>query len=215
MIESEAKAWLTDVWGVSRETFEKLEAFVAMVIIEAGKQNLISASSIPLIWTRHIVDSAQLLIHVTPPGVDDDQSRNWLDLGTGAGFPGLVIAIMRNAPITLVESRRKRIDFLVETMEALDLPHVSLFGGRLELLEQEFFSVISARAFAALPKIFHVAHRFSTAETRWVLPKGLKAREEVEATELNWAGVFHVEQSLTDPDSAIIVARKVNQKGNA
>ena len=215
MNESEAKAWLTDVWGVSRETFDRLDAFRALVIEEASRQNLISANSIPAIWTRHIVDSAQLLIHATPRGLEDNQSRNWLDLGTGAGFPGMVIAIMRDAPITLVESRRKRIDFLVEAMEALDLPHVSVFGGRLELLEPESFSVISARAFAPLPKLFQLAHRFSTADTRWLLPKGQRAREEVDMAELDWSGVFHVEQSLTEAESTIIVARKVGRKGHA
>jgi 16S rRNA (guanine527-N7)-methyltransferase len=213
MTEDEAKAWLTNDWGVSRETFEKLGVLQSMVVAENEKQNLISAASIPSFWARHIVDSAQLLVHATPPGVADDQSRNWLDLGTGAGFPGLVIAIMRDAPITFVESRRKRIDFLVEAMEALQLPHVSIFGGRLELLEQERFSVISARAFAPLPKTLSLAHRFSTNETRWLLPKGRRAREEVEAAQADWSGVFHVEQSLTNAESAIIIARKVGKKG--
>jgi 16S rRNA (guanine527-N7)-methyltransferase len=213
MTEDEAKAWLTNDWGVSRETFEKLSVLQSMVVAENEKQNLISAASIPSFWARHIVDSAQLLVHATPPGVADDQSRNWLDLGTGAGFPGLVIAIMRDAPITFVESRRKRIDFLVEAMEALKLPHVSIFGGRLELLEQERFSVISARAFAPLPKLLSLAHRFSTNETRWLLPKGRGAREEVEAAQADWSGVFHVEQSLTNAESAIIIARKVGKKG--
>jgi 16S rRNA (guanine527-N7)-methyltransferase len=213
MTEDEAKAWLTDAWGVSRETFEKLSVLQSMVVAGNEKQNLISAGSIPSFWARHIVDSAQLLVHATPPGAADDQSRNWLDLGTGAGFPGLVIAIMRDAPITFVESRRKRIDFLVEAMEALKLPHVSIFGGRLELLEQERFSVISARAFAPLPKLLSLAHRFSTNETRWLLPKGRRAREEVEAAQADWSGVFHVEQSLTNAESAIIIARKVGKKG--
>jgi 16S rRNA (guanine527-N7)-methyltransferase len=213
MTEDEAKAWLTDAWGVSRETYEKLSALQSMVVAENEKQNLISSGSIPSFWARHIVDSAQLLVHATPPGAAGDQSRNWLDLGTGAGFPGLVIAIMRDAPITFVESRRKRIDFLVEAMEALKLPHVSIFGGRLELLEQERFSVISARAFAPLPKLLSLAHRFSTNETRWLLPKGRSAREEVEAAQADWSGVFHVEQSLTNAESAIIIARQVGKKG--
>jgi 16S rRNA (guanine527-N7)-methyltransferase len=213
MTEDEAKAWLTDIWGVSRETFDKLDALRSMVIDENKRQNLVSDASIPIFWSRHIVDSAQLLLHATPPGVEDDQTRNWLDLGTGAGFPGMVVAVMRHAPITLVESRRKRIDFLVSIMEALDLPHVSIFGGRAERLEDETFSIISARAFAPLPKLFAIAHRFSTTETRWLLPKGLTARDEVDAIQTDWSGVFHVEQSLTDAESAIIIARKVDRKG--
>ncbi len=207
MTEDDAKAWLTDHLHVSRETMAMLDAFRAMVIAEAAHQNLISAASIDQFWARHIVDSAQLL-SLLPI----DRPRSWLDLGTGAGFPGIVIAILADAPITFVESRRKRVDFLAEAVEQLGLSHVTLAGSRLELVPSAPFGVITARAFAPLPKLLDLAHRFSVNETIWVLPKGKSAREELESLGQSWQGVFHVKQSVTDPEAAIIVGSGVARK---
>lgn len=242
MTEDEARAWLRDVLDVSRETLEQLDAFRALVIAESARQNLVSAASIPHFWARHIVDSAQLLTFVgshqdttAPRGVDAARSEgategndnadssaslrlganqnSWLDLGTGAGFPGMVIAILRDAPITLVESRRKRSDFLAESAERLGLHNVTVHAGRLEAMAPVPVSIISARAFAPLPKLLDLAHSFSTEKTRWVLPKGRSAREELESVARTWQGVFHVKQSVTDPEAAIIVAEGVRRAG--
>lgn len=202
MTEDEAQGWLRETLGVSRETLERLEAFRAMVITENARQNLVSAASIPAFWTRHIVDSAQLIPHAPEAG-------RWIDLGTGAGFPGVVVAIVRDQPITLVESRRKRADFLAESVARLALPKVAIHGGRLESLTPTPFSVISARAFAPLHRLLPLAHSFSTAKTCWLLPKGRSAREEVASVAGLWQGVFHVEPSITDADAAIIIARDV------
>ena len=88
MTEEEARAWLRSNQNVSRETWDKLELFIALLLDEMSRQNLISKSSADHIWTRHIVDSAQLL-HFAP-----EKNGVWLDLGTGAGFPGIVAAIL-------------------------------------------------------------------------------------------------------------------------
>ncbi len=205
MTEAEALNWLTASLSVSRETVEKLSAFKEMVIAETAHQNLIGAGSIQHFWARHIVDSAQLLLHsgeAAPDGL-------WLDLGTGAGFPGMIIALLRPGPIMFVESRRKRIDFLCSAVEQLGLTNARVAGARLEMMEIVPAAVISARAFAPLPKLLEVAHRFSGKETIWVLPKGRTAHEELETVRRSWQGVFHVKQSVTDPDAAIIVATGV------
>jgi 16S rRNA (guanine527-N7)-methyltransferase len=206
MTEEEAQAWLISELAVSRETMDRIDAFRALVIAEASSQNLISTASIPQIWARHIVDSAQLLLHAPAKG-------RWLDLGTGAGFPGIVVALLRDRPITLVESRRKRISFLQEVVDQFDLHHADLVGSSLESMETDPYSVISARAFAPLPKLLTLAHRFSRPKTVWLLPKGRSAREEVESVTGEWAGVFHVKQSLTDPEAHVIVAQGVTRKG--
>jgi 16S rRNA (guanine527-N7)-methyltransferase len=203
--EDDAQDWLLTL-GVSRETLERLDAFRSMVIAENERQNLVSAASIPYFWVRHIVDSAQL-IPLAP------ESGRWIDLGTGAGFPGIVVAILRDQPITLVESRRKRVDFLAESAARLALLNVEIHGGRLETLPSAPYSVISARAFAPLHRLLPLAHSFSTAKTRWLLPKGRSAREEVESVAGLWQGVFHVEPSITDAEAAIIVARDVRPVG--
>jgi 16S rRNA (guanine527-N7)-methyltransferase len=207
MNEKEAQGWLIDVLGVSRETLSRLDQLRELVIAESTEQNLVSAATIPHFWTRHIVDSAQLL-----PLAKDAQPGIWLDLGTGAGFPGLVIAILSNRPIILVESRRKRFEFLREMALSLRLPHVSVHGGRLETLETRSVSVISARAFAPLPKLLDLATRFSRNETVWLLPKGQSAQDELALIDQIWHSKFHVNQSITDENAAILVAAGVSRR---
>ena len=117
MTEAEAQTWLDEKFGVSRETRERLETLVVFLKREAVSQNLISASTIDHIWSRHIIDSAQLMSFVAP----SRPAQNWIDLGSGAGFPGLVIAILSNFQVTLVESRARRIDYLERAVRMLDL----------------------------------------------------------------------------------------------
>lgn len=138
--------------------------------------------------------------------------QNWVDLGSGPGFPGVVTAILTGIPTVLVESRRKRIDFLTAVKERLKLDHVQIAGCRLESLEKSPYSVISARAFAPLPRLFELAHSFSTEKTLWLLPKGRSAREELAMAQTAWQGEFHVKPSLTDPEASIIVATNVRPK---
>lgn len=210
MTEEEAKAWLADTLSVSRETMANLQGIVDAVIAENDLQNLISAATIPHIWERHIVDSAQLLAFAKG---DRAAKFPWMDLGTGAGFPGLVIAALRpDLPVILVESRRRRFEFLRDTARALGLSNVMVHGGKLESLESRPVGVISARAFAPLPKLLELAHRFSRKETIWLLPKGRSARDEVNSVTPAWHGVFHVEQSITDADAAIVVASGIRPK---
>ncbi len=202
MTDEEAKAWLEKQQGVSRETMEKLADFVAFLRREAESQNLISASTLDQIWSRHIVDSAQLLNFL---GQQNSNIR-WLDLGTGAGFPGLIIGIMTNFQFTLVESRARRVDYLQRAVEMLDLTdRVHVAGVELERLETASYSIISARAFAPLPKLFDLAARFATNKTLWLLPKGRNAELEWENTRKIWDGNFRVMQSVTDQQAGILV----------
>ncbi|SNS72164.1 16S rRNA m(7)G-527 methyltransferase [Sphingomonas laterariae] len=204
MSEAEARAWLADHFDVSRETWERLEALVAAVVEENARQNLVAASTIPDIWQRHIVDSAQLLLYA---------KGAWMDLGSGPGFPGLVVAALTDQPMTLVESRRKRVEFLEGAVARMGLAdRVSVEGRRLELVATRPFAVISARAFAPLDKLLALAHRFSTAETQWVLPKGRSAQDELDQVRRTWQGVFRIEPSVTDPAAGVIVATDVRPR---
>lgn len=209
MTEDEARAWLEAHFSVSRETWRQLEVLIETVIAGSRNQNLIAASTIPAIWQRHIVDSAQLLLHVS--------GSSWIDFGAGAGFPGLVIAALADIPVTLVESRRKRIDFLADVVERMDIgARVEIIGRRVEVIEpHESFAVISARAFAPLPRLFELTTKFSTEDTRWVLPKGRSAHDELEQARLTWQGDFRIEPSVTDPEAGIIVAGRVRPKSLA
>ena len=209
MTEDEARRWIAA--HVPRETEAQLARFTELLLAEMPRQNLIAASTTDQLWARHIVDSAQLL------ALAPDSARRWIDLGAGAGFPGIVVALARSdIEMTLVESRRKRIDFLRHVVEQLGIgARVTVAGRRLEMLESAEQDVISARAFAPLDRLLPLAHRFSHAGTCWLLPKGRSAASELEAVTASWQGRFRIVPSLTDPEAAIITATQVQPKARA
>ena len=210
MIQDEAadKAWLRTLPECDQLAIDRLEHLAALLSEENGRQNLVSVSSLAEIWRRHIGDSAQLLRHV-PRGT----SSPWLDLGTGAGFPGLVIAVLRpECEVVMVESRARRIDWLERARSALGLEQARVIGRRLEMVDSFPVRVLSARAFAPLDKLLALSSRFSTSETIWLLPKGRSARDELAALS-GWNHAFHVEQSLTDAEAGVIVGRLAGKKG--
>jgi 16S rRNA (guanine527-N7)-methyltransferase len=200
MNEDEARNWLADHFDVSRETWDRLDRFVAFLKAEAVHQNLISASTLDHIWARHIVDSAQLLLSAP------DHVGRWIDLGSGAGFPGIVIASLSDWQITLVESRAKRIDYLNRAIRQIGLDAQAIIAGMpVERVETAKYDVVSARAFAPLPKLLSLAERFSTDKTIWLLPKGRNAVNELEEASKAWDLDFSVQPSVTDPDAGILV----------
>lgn len=204
MTEDEARQWIVDRFGVSRETL--VHAFVSLVLGEATKQNLVAASTIPAIWHRHVVDSAQLI------PLADNVLGNWIDIGSGAGFPGMVIALLTDRHVTMIEPRRRRADFLANAANALGLSncvtvvpqHAHHYIGKA--------AVISARAVASLTVLLGEAAHLSTRKTLWLLPKGAGALEEVAAARDTWHGSFHVEHSVTEPSSLIITAKGVARR---
>lgn len=183
------------------EAFERLELLVARLKIENEKQNLVARSTLETVWQRHIADSAQLIGHVSR------ETGVWLDLGSGAGFPGLVIAAMRPMrKVVLVEARRLRFQWLAAMSGAVDVPNCSVIGRDLRHVETFEASVITARAFAPLDRLIEVSARFSTKSTEWVLPKGSSAAQEIALLPKHLRSRFHVKQSLTDPSARIVVA---------
>lgn len=202
MIGSEvaARGWIESLPGVDDAAMARLDLLVSMLAEENSVQNLVSAASLADVWQRHIADSAQLLAYVPR-----ETSSPWLDLGTGAGFPGLVIAALRpEIEVVMVESRARRVDWLERAIAAMGLTHARVLGCKLEQVETQTVQVISARAFAPLDKLLELSARFSTSDTLWLLPKGRSARDEVNQLS-GWAHLFHVEQSLTNPEAGIVV----------
>lgn len=203
MTEAEAR----DRLDVPRETIERLEAFEALLREENQRQNLVSKGSLEALWERHILDSAQL-VRFAP-----EAAQTWLDLGTGAGFPGLMVPLFHPASVVLVESRKLRVDFLRTAASLLGIAEkVEILCARLETIAARPFDVISARAFAPLPRLLTLAERFSTPGTIWILPKGRNAKSELEAARSSWQGDFRLEPSLTDADAQIVVATRVRRK---
>jgi len=192
---------------VSRETFLKLERYVELLVDENMRQNLIARSTVSQVWTRHIVDSAQIV--ALAPQADS----SWLDIGSGAGLPGMVIAILTEGPVTLVEPRKLRADFLDRAARELGLSHrVEVRAEKVERIAGSF-DVITARAVASLEVLLGISAHLSTEKTRWLFPKGKSAKSEVDEAERTWQGDFRLVPSQTDPEAAIIVADHVRRKG--
>ena len=191
---------------VSRETFARVAAFVDMLKAEAGQQNLIAPSTVEAVWERHILDSVQLVRFEPFAGA------SWADIGSGAGLPGLVIALLTEGPITLIEPRRLRAEFLREAAKALGLSErVRIDCAKVERFTGQF-DVITARAVAALDRLLAITAHLSKSGTVWVLPKGKNAQSELAQARLNWHCDALVEQSCTDPESQILVLTRVGAK---
>jgi 16S rRNA (guanine527-N7)-methyltransferase len=189
---------------VSRETFDRLCRYVELLKAENQRQNLVSASNLDRIWERHILDSAQLVRFEPRPGA------TWVDIGSGAGLPGIVIACLVEGPITMIEPRKLRANFLEATVEELGL-NAKILCAKAEKVGGHF-DVITARAVASLSDLLWISHHLSTKKTVWALPKGRGAQSELADALRTWQGTFHVKRSVTDPESYILVATGVRVK---
>jgi 16S rRNA (guanine527-N7)-methyltransferase len=164
---------------------------------ESQRQNLISASTLDRLWERHILDSAQL-VRFEPFG-----GASWVDIGSGAGLPGIVLACLVEGPVTLVEPRRLRADFLHSVAESLDL-NVTVAWAKAERIEGRF-DVITARAVAPLAKLLEISHHLSTGKSVWALPKGRSGQRELAEASRKWQFDARGQPSCTDPQSTIVV----------
>ena len=179
----------------------RLDAFVTLLVEENQRQNLISPGTVPSVWSRHIIDSLQLLDLA-------DSWTTWLDVGTGGGFPGMVIALADLGSTTLVEPRRRRADFLQHAATALRLTSVTVVAAKVEQVTAKA-DIISARAVAPVEKLLPAALHCATAATTWILPRGQIGVDELDSLRSHWRGMFHVEPSVTDPRSSIVIAKGV------
>ncbi|WP_010184340.1 16S rRNA (guanine(527)-N(7))-methyltransferase RsmG [Sphingomonas sp. PAMC 26605] len=204
MSEDEAQDWIARHFGTEAKV--GLQQLIDIVVTESARQNLIAPSTLSAMWVRHVVDSAQL---VTLAAESDGV---WLDIGSGAGFPGLVVATLTDRPVILLEPRRRRAEFLLVAADALGVSdRVTVHCARIEDVKITA-NVISARAVASLDSLFTWGLQCASSATRWVLPKGRTALADIAAAQEHWDGVFHVEHSITDPDSLIVVASGVTRR---
>lgn len=194
---------------VSRETFYLLKRFVDLIKAASRTQNLVAASTLEDIWNRHILDSAQL-VRFMPCS-----SASLIDIGSGAGLPGMVIAALsESAVVTLVEPRRLRATFLEETIGALSMAgRVSVQQARVEKVQGQF-DMITARAVAPLGRLLELAHHLAHSGTIWVLPKGRTTKSELAEARLSWQCEVRSEASCTDPDATVLLLRAVRAKSN-
>ena len=204
MIGSEAEARAYCARHLPPERMQMLEQLVELLRAENDRQNLVARASLQETWRRHIADSLQLIDHVPR------ETSDWLDFGSGGGFPGLVIAIgCPDRAITLIDSRRLRAEWLNRAATELALPNATVLCARAEAVPPRPAGVISARAFAPLGKLLRLCTPFSTPQTIWVLPKGRSAGHELQEQPAIIQRMFHVEHSLTEAHAGILVGQGV------
>lgn len=195
--------------GVSRETLARLSTYAALLEKWQKAINLVAGKTLPELWERHFLDSAQLLA-LAPPG-----TRRWLDLGSGGGFPGLVIAAMGMESVHLVESDQRKGAFLREAARAMGVS-ATVHVKRIEAVDPVALhaalggapEVISARALAPLEELLPLAHRLAGPEAIYLLPKGRQAQDELTAARRYWT-ITQLEMlpSQTDPAANILRIR--------
>lgn len=204
MIDREA---FQHAFDVSRETMAMLDRYAELLAEWQANMNLVGPSTLPLVWHRHHADSAQLLPIA-------GRGRSWLDVGAGAGFPGLVVAIFDpDSRLTLVESIAKKCRFLNAVVEALGLrSRVTVENRRIETLPPQRFDVVTARALASLGQVIDWCLPYAQPDTCWILPKGVRVADELALAQRRFAFDHQLVTSMTDPDARIVVAANVRRR---
>jgi len=193
-----------EAFNVPHETIHRLEIYAGLLVEWQTRHNLVSSKSIPELWQRHFADSAQLLA-LAP------SAKTWLDLGSGAGFPGLVVAILAanqgTLRVHLVESTAKKCAFLAHVAQMTDTT-VDIHCNRIEELAHSESKltpdIISARALAPMPKLLELAAPFFRPVTRGLFLKGRDAEREIEAAKARRQFTYRLHPSLTSNESSII-----------
>ncbi|MEL6337978.1 MAG: 16S rRNA (guanine(527)-N(7))-methyltransferase RsmG [Pseudomonadota bacterium] len=198
--------------GVSRETLGAFEAYATLLARWNARINLVAPRSLEAVWTRHFQDSVQVwqAAPALAPGA------RWVDLGSGAGFPGLVVALMardagHDLAVQLIESDARKAAFLREAARAIGVS-VEVVLARIEAAPPAHGAVVSARALAPLPKLLGYVERHGTAAGVALLLKGQDYRSELTAAAADWHMEAEARPSVTDPAAALLVIRQLERR---
>ncbi|MEZ5777090.1 MAG: 16S rRNA (guanine(527)-N(7))-methyltransferase RsmG [Paracoccaceae bacterium] len=187
---------------VSRETMERLQVFDRLLRKWNRTINLVSAATVDAAWSRHFLDSAQIF------DIAAKTSGTWLDMGSGAGFPGVIVAILAEelAPdlnVTMIESDQRKAAFLSAVLRETGT-RATVIAGRIEAAEPQGADVVSARALAPLDRLLGYASRHLTSGGTAIFPKGANHAEEIRRALEFWRFSYEKWQSRTDPASVIL-----------
>lgn len=194
--------------NVSRETMERLLEYQSLVQKWTKKINLVSAADVGVIWDRHIVDSVQ--VYQEAPSVGD-----WMDIGSGGGFPGIVAAILGleqrpSRQFALVDSDQRKCAFLRTVIRNLSL-NAQVFASRVEEMAPFGAPVFSARAVSNLDTLLTHAERHMDPDGTAVFPKGARWKREHEEAQKYWSYSLRTVQSETNPDATILVIKELQR----
>lgn len=192
--------------NVSRETVARLQVFVELLVKWNAAINLVSKNTIGQVWSRHIADSVQVFEF-------GSTARNWVDLGSGGGFPGIVVAILSAelAPqmtVTLVEADQRKAAFLRQINQSLGLA-ATVISDRIEAIDPLKADIVSARALAPLPQLCAFASRHLAVDGKGVFLKGKSAASEIAKARADWNFLVESHASATDPAAVVLVVREL------
>lgn len=203
--EGEARAHLAT--RVSRETMERLEAYAALLLKWQPRINLISPRDVPHIWLRHLADSYQLGEALSIPDFPV------LDVGSGGGFPGLVIACCHtDRPVTLVESDSRKAAFLFEATRQLALPYTHVVNERIERLPPQPARAYTMRAFAPLDRILELLENVRTSDAELALLKGESIQDEILTAAKIWSFSYECTPSITHANGCMIRLKNITKR---
>lgn len=193
--------------NVSRETEQRLRDFVLLLGKWNAAINLISRSTVGQVWSRHILDSAQIFSY-------GSSARRWVDLGSGGGFPGIVVAILAveltpDMKITLVESDQRKAAFLRQAGQSLGL-EIDVIADRIEAISSLSADVVSARALAPLPQLCGFAKAHLAPEGAAIFLKGKSCDLEIADARKDWNFSLESHASITDPSAVVLVLKEIS-----
>lgn len=191
--------------GVSRETLARLAAYGGLLRRWSARINLVGADTLGDLWRRHFLDSAQLFPHI-PQG-----TQSLVDLGSGAGFPGLVLAIIGVPGVELIEADAKKCAFLHEAARVAAAP-VLIHNARIETLPPRAVDVVTARGVAPLDRLLVLAERFIGPGTACLFAKGAQAGQELTAAAQAWTMDATCHDSRSDPRGVILCLKRVGRR---
>lgn len=190
---------------VSRETLARLDRIISELDVWRQKSNLIGPKEWPQIWTRHVGDSWQLLDHLP-------ETARVVDLGSGAGFPGLIISAARPAGhVTMMESVGKKCAFLRAAIDAADL-NAAVYQGRIEAAPPSKADFVTARAFAPMPQLLEYASPWLRKGAIGVFPKGERWKEELTEARQRWSFAYEAIPSRSGGSGVILIVREVARR---
>lgn len=193
-------------YPVSHETAEKFDRYAAMLIDWQTRMNLVAPSTLPQVWKRHFLDSAQLLAHIPQPIAGN--APTLVDVGSGAGFPGMVLALLGVKNVHLIEATQKKAFFLRTVAATLGV-EVTIIDQRAETIKDLRAEVITARALASLPELLMYAARFKRADSVLLFLKGAKAEEELALARHSWRFDVETVKSISDDSGNVLILRQV------
>jgi 16S rRNA (guanine527-N7)-methyltransferase len=197
--------------NVSRETYDKLRAYEALIRKWNPSINLVAKSTLSDVWNRHIIDSAQVYF-----AAFNERPSNWTDIGSGGGLPGIVVATLaqqdgQQTNITMVESDKRKSVFLRASIRELGLSNAKVINERIEGAQIPISDTVSARALAPLTDLFTLSQGFSDQNTTFLFQKGKNWALEIEMAQNHWSFDYDAIKSETDSNAVILKIRGLSR----